>query len=126
MLGKFHQPQASSITTATLVGGGVTEFFSVWVQEGLVNETVGTTCNIIFNNDGSPALPVVFICTFPAYTGLSFLLHVSDSFPVKQITHIWTSGIQSFSGKGIPLSLHKCQVLTPKPTGKNETDLIII
>lgn len=91
---------------------------NLWVQKGLVNGTVGTVTHIIFNREGPPALPAVVICTFPSYTGPSFLPHVPGSFPVTPITRTWTSGVNTLSRTGFPLSLswaltiHKCQGLT--------------
>jgi ATP-dependent DNA helicase PIF1 len=91
---------------------------NLWVEQGLVNGSIGVVTHILFDQDGPPALPAAVICTFPGYTGPSFLDNHPHSFPITPIQRTWSSGATYFSRTGLPLSLawaltiHKSQGLT--------------
>ena len=90
---------------------------NLWVQQGLVNDAVGTIVHIVFSPNTHPLThhPVCVLVKFDRYSGPCY--HTSRAFPIVPLLKTWVKDETRCSRLNFPLVLawsitvHKCQGL---------------
>jgi len=101
---------------ALCIGARVMLVYNLWVEQGLVNGSVGTVKNIIFQeNSRPPSLPLAVLIQFDNYNGPCLKENVV---PITPKTAHWMDKGKSCCRRQLPLTLcwattiHKSQGLT--------------
>jgi len=104
---------------------------NLWTEAGLVNGSVGTVQEIIFEeNQSPPSLPISVLIEFDNYSGPAIITECKRLVPISPIRHSWEGKRGTCSRLQVPICLawaitvHKSQGLTLQKAvldlGKNE------
>jgi len=97
---------------------------NLWMEAGLVNGSVGTIRDIVFEEDqGPPSLPIAVLVEFDGYTGPGIVSEEGFKVvPITPVRHTWESKKGTCSRLQVPICLawaitvHKNQGLTLEKT----------